>query len=80
MTKKNIDFEENLQTLESLIAQLETNELSLENSLETFEQGIKLTRVCQKALDEAEQKINILLEKNGEHILDPFESNLDQEV
>lgn len=51
---------------------MEQGELSLEDSLKSFERGVALTRTCQKALQEAEQKVQILLEKNGTQTLEPF--------
>lgn len=61
-----------MQELEQLVEQMERGELSLEESLKSFEHGIKLTRACQQALQEAEQKVQILLEKNGQQSLEPF--------
>jgi len=61
-----------MQELEQLVEQMERGELSLEESLKYFERGIKLTRTCQQALQEAEQKVQILLEKNGQQSLEPF--------
>ncbi len=55
------DFEASLEQLESLVQSMEDGELSLEQSLEAFEKGIRLTRECQKALQEAEQKVQYLL-------------------
>ncbi len=74
MTKKqnNIDFEGALEELEALVEKMEDGNISLEESLKYFERGIALTRTCQKALAEAEQKVKILLEKNGEQQLQPF--------
>ena len=65
-------FEESLAELEQLVEQMEQGELSLEDSLKSFERGVTLTRTCQKALQEAEQKVQILLEKNGTQTLEPF--------
>lgn len=70
--KNASQFEEAMQELEQLVAQMERGELSLEESLKSFERGIKLTRTCQQALQEAEQKVQILLEKNGQQSLEPF--------
>ncbi|MCC7412919.1 MAG: exodeoxyribonuclease VII small subunit [Gammaproteobacteria bacterium] len=67
------DFEQALAELEQLVASMESGELSLEESLRRFERGVQLTRTCQKALSEAEQKVKILLEKDGLDELDPFE-------
>lgn len=58
--KKNIDFEQSLSQLETLVASLESGDMSLEDSLKAFENGIKITRECQEALQEAEQRVEIL--------------------
>ena len=70
--KSAIDFEQSLQTLEQLVESMEAGDMTLEKSLEAFEQGIKLTKECQQALREAEQKVEILLSQNGEEQLAPF--------
>ena len=62
---KSYPFEASLAQLEKLVEKMETGELSLEESLKTFEQGIQLTRECQQALKQAEQKVSLLLNKNG---------------
>lgn len=59
------DFEASLAELEAIVEKLEQGELSLEDSLRQFERGIQLTRVCQTALTQAEQKVEILLRKTG---------------
>ena len=69
---KKIDFEASLGQLEQLVAQMEEGELSLEDSLKAFENGIKLTRECQTALETAEQKVQLLMEKNGSISEQPF--------
>jgi len=66
-------FEEALSELESLVETLEQGELSLEDSLKTFERGVELTRICQQVLKEAEQKILILSDKRVEAELEPFD-------
>lgn len=65
-------FEDSLAELERVVNQLEQGDLSLEESLKAFERGVNLTRTCQKALQEAEQKVQILLEKNGNLSLESF--------
>ncbi|MDF3937031.1 exodeoxyribonuclease VII small subunit [Pseudomonas citronellolis] len=75
--KKAVDFEQSLTDLQSLVERLESGELSLEDSLGAFEQGIRLTRECQAALSQAEQKVQILLERDGELNEAPFESEGD---
>ena len=73
MTKQtHYPFEASLKKLEGLVDQMESGELSLEASLKIFEEGIKLTRECQKALKEVEQKVSLLMEKNGEQ---PYETD-----
>ena len=75
--KKTPDFEQSLADLESLVAQMEQGDLTLEASLNAFEEGIKLTRECQTMLDQAEQKVRILTSQNGELTTEPF--NTEQE-
>ncbi len=58
-------FEKNLQALEDLVEKLEQGDLPLEDALKAFEQGIKLARSCQGALQKAEQKIQILTDKEA---------------
>ncbi len=69
-----INFEDALKELENLVARMEQGDLSLEESLTCFERGIALTRLCQQSLKSAEQKIQILLEKDGRTGLQPFSS------
>jgi exodeoxyribonuclease VII small subunit len=62
---KQKNFEDSLRELEEIVEQLEAGDLPLERSLELFEQGVKLSRDCQKRLDEAERKVEILLKAGG---------------
>ena len=62
----NVDFEKSLEELEAIVERMEGGDLSLEDSLAEFQKGITLTRSCQKALDDAELKVKVLLEENGE--------------
>jgi exodeoxyribonuclease VII small subunit len=70
--KATTSFEESLAELEQIVALLEQGDVSLEDSLKSFERGVNLTRTCQQALQEANQKIQILLEKNGTQSLESF--------
>lgn len=72
-SKKSLNFERNLEQLETLVTEMESGELSLEDSLSAFEKGIKLTRECQSALQTAEQKVQKLIEENGQLIAADFE-------
>ena len=71
--KKAADFETSLAELQTLVERLESGELSLEDSLGAFEQGIRLTRDCQASLSQAEEKEQILLERDGELDEAPFD-------
>ncbi|UTA47512.1 exodeoxyribonuclease VII small subunit [Simiduia sp. 21SJ11W-1] len=71
--KKAQDFEQSLAALEALVARMEEGDLSLEESLKAFEEGVQLTRECQARLQAAEQRVNLLLEKNGELSLEPLD-------
>ncbi|MFL6276281.1 MAG: exodeoxyribonuclease VII small subunit [Blastocatellia bacterium] len=77
MTKKKpgeIDFEAALRELEQIVEQLEAGDLPLERSLALFEQGVGLSRDCQKRLDEAERRVEILLkDEGGGYTPSPFE-------
>jgi exodeoxyribonuclease VII small subunit len=66
------DFETAMRDLEELVERLEQGDLSLEESLAAFERGVMLTRACQTALKEAEQKVEILLKKGGEPAVEEF--------
>ncbi|MEE4249054.1 MAG: exodeoxyribonuclease VII small subunit [Alcanivoracaceae bacterium] len=71
------NLEQSLNTLEALVERMESGELSLEESLKAFEEGVKLTRECQQALRSAEQKVRILLAADGE--AEAFGDNKDEQ-
>ncbi|MDA8123429.1 MAG: exodeoxyribonuclease VII small subunit [Deltaproteobacteria bacterium] len=62
---KEPSFEEALKALEAIVSKLESGETKLEESIRLFEEGMKLSGVCQKRLDEADRKIEVLLRKPG---------------
>jgi exodeoxyribonuclease VII small subunit len=72
MVKKVPRFEASLAELEQLVERMEQGNLPLEEALKLFERGVQLSRSCQSALKEAEQKVRILLEQNGVSTLKPF--------
>ncbi len=76
-TKKSYPFEESLEKLEQLVERMEEGELTLEESLKSFEDGMKLTRECQQALVQAEQKVKLLIEQNGQVTEMDFEEDED---
>lgn len=70
---EKFNFENSLSKLNQIVEKMESGGLTLEESLKYFEQGIALTRQCQQALKDAEQKVQILLEKNGKESLEPYD-------
>lgn len=70
---KSPNFEQSLTQLESLVESMEQGDLSLEDSLEAFEKGVKLTRDCQAQLNAAEQKVELLMEQQGELVSQAFD-------
>jgi exodeoxyribonuclease VII small subunit len=67
------NFEDSLAELETLVQQMEQGDLTLEDSLAAFERGISLTRGCQTALAQAEQKVNVLVQDaQGRVVEQPF--------
>lgn len=79
MAKKKPTFETQLKDLEKIVSQLEEGDLSLDESLKLFENGVKLSRECRERLDQAERRIEVLLEDDkGEAFLQNLE-NVDEE-
>ena len=72
-SSKKINLEKSLADLEELVEELESGDLPLETAMKKFEEGIKLTRGCQAALKDAEQKVQILLKSAGGGELSEFE-------
>ena len=72
---KKFNLEKSLSDLESLVEELESGDLPLEKAMQKFEDGIKLTRGCQAALKDAEQKVEILLKSAGAESLEEFEQD-----
>ena len=72
-------LEKSLEELETLVTRLEGGDLPLEQALKEFERGVKLTRKCQAALQEAEQKVEILLRKSEQAEPSPFTPSTDGE-
>lgn len=73
-TDKLPDFEKALEELESLVEQLESGDLSLDQSLSQFKRGVELTRHCQGVLDEAQQVVQKLMDTDDESSAVPFDS------
>ena len=76
--KKTFNLEKSLADLEALVEDLESGELPLDKAMKKFEDGVKLTRSCQAALKDAEQKVQILLKSaGGEESLEDFDTDDD---
>jgi len=69
---KEKKFEEALERLEEIVKKMEGGDMTLEESLEAFEEGVKLSRFCSKKLDEAERKVEILLKDDEGVDIKPF--------
>lgn len=64
--ENKITFEESMKNLETIVTELEKGDLSLDDSVEKFEEGIKISKECNNILEAAEKKISILLQNDGE--------------
>ena len=70
--KARPNFEKSLEELETLVQRMEQGDQPLEQALKDFEQGITLIRTCQQGLEQAEQKVQVLVERNGETRVETF--------
>jgi exodeoxyribonuclease VII small subunit len=78
---KKPDFERSLARLEEVVRKLESPQLSLDEAMKLFEEGVELSRECQKQLEEAEGKVEILLKKSdGKLVAQPFEAESEGEA
>jgi len=68
-------FEEAMNKLEGLVRKMETGEMTLEESLKAFEEGVRLSRLCAARLDEAERRVELLIRENQQITAQPFEGN-----
>ena len=78
--QKKPDFERSLARLEEVVRKLESPQLSLDEAMKLFEEGVGLSRDCQKQLEEAEGRVEILLKKaDGKMVAQPFASEAENE-
>jgi exodeoxyribonuclease VII small subunit len=77
---QELGFEASLNSLERIVAQLESGDLPLERALGIFEEGVGLARRCQEKLTEAERKVEMLLRERGEIKAVPFEIQRESEA
>ncbi|MGH9786151.1 MAG: exodeoxyribonuclease VII small subunit [Terriglobia bacterium] len=73
--KTDLTFEKGLERLEKIVQELERGDLPLERSLELFEEGMKLSGNCRRQLEEAENKVEILVKRAGKIVAEPFPSS-----
>lgn len=71
-----VDFEQSLDELEQLVEKMEGGEMSLDESLASFERGIGLYRHCQQSLEKAELRVRLLLDPDAPESAEPFEPEL----
>lgn len=69
---ENMNFEKTMEKLEQIASELEKGDLNLEESLTKFEEGMKLSKKCNEIIENAEKKITILLQKDGELVEEDF--------
>lgn len=70
--EKDIKFEKAMARLEEIVQALEKGDLSIEDALNIFEEGIRLSQVCMAKLDEVEKRVEILMKDKGKTVLKPF--------
>ena len=71
------EFEKSFQQLEKIVQRLEAEELPLDESLQLFEEGIRLSRFCHQRLEEVEKKIELILaDAKGQPVIEPFEDEM----
>jgi exodeoxyribonuclease VII small subunit len=73
------DFETAMKELEQIVESMENDQLTLDESLKQFERGVELSRICQTNLKNAEQKVEQLIKKHGELVIEPFNDERDVE-
>lgn len=74
MSERKVNFEKSMEELEAIVAKLEKGELNLDESVEEFEKGMKISKECNKILEDAEKRITMLLEKDGNIEEENFEA------
>ncbi|MDP8229841.1 MAG: exodeoxyribonuclease VII small subunit [Candidatus Gorgyraea atricola] len=70
---KELKFEEMMKNLETIVNDLESGEMPLDESLKKYEDGVKLLHQCRKRLDETKRKVEVLVKKGGKLTTEPFE-------
>jgi len=78
VTEQTIGFEEAMEKLEEIVAKLESGDVPLEEAIELFQEGMRLSRICSQKLESVERKIEMLLEEDGQTVKKPFGAALDK--
>jgi exodeoxyribonuclease VII small subunit len=73
-----VSFEEAMESLEAIVGRLENGDVPLEQAIELFQQGMKLSHLCSRKLDQVERKIEILVDENGTLTKKPFAAGADE--
>ena len=76
---KEIKFEEALKSLEKIVSDLETGDMSLEESLSRYEEGIKLSKVCSRQLEAAKSRVELLMKSGSKFSIKPFDESSTEE-
>ncbi len=77
MDENALSFEEAMEKLEKIVAKLESGDVPLEQAIELFQEGMKLSHLCNKKLEQVERKIEILMEEDGGYVKKPFNPTAD---
>ena len=75
---ETIQFEEAMEKLEVIVAKLESGDVPLEQAIELFQEGMRLSRICSQKLESVERKIEMLLEEDGQTVKKPFTAALEK--
>jgi exodeoxyribonuclease VII small subunit len=73
-----LSFEEAMEKLEALVTQLENGDVPLEQAIDLFQEGMKLSLLCSQKLEQVERKIEMLVEENGGFVKKPFTTGSDE--
>lgn len=73
-----LSFEEAMEKLESIVSRLENGDVPLEEAIDLFQEGMKLSQLCSGKLELVERKIEMLVEENGSQIKKPFTAGIDE--
>lgn len=78
LAEETLSFEAALEKLETIVSRLENGDVPLEQAIELFQEGMKLSHLCSGKLEQAERKIEMLVEENGSYVKKPFTAGTDE--